>query len=31
MDRLPQLQPLLTIENSSADQQAEHSNTNRQQ
>jgi hypothetical protein len=31
MNHLPQLQPLVTIKNSSADQQAEHSNTNRQQ
>jgi hypothetical protein len=31
MDHLPQLQPLVPIENRSANQQAEHGNTNSQQ
>ena len=31
MDHLPQLQPLVPIKNRSANQQAEHGNTNSQQ
>jgi hypothetical protein len=31
MDHLPQLQPLVPIENRSANQRAEHGNTNSQQ
>ena len=31
MNHLPQLQPLVTIDNRRADQQAEHGNTNGQQ
>lgn len=31
MDHLPQLQPLVTIEDCSTDQQAEHGDTNGQQ